>query len=362
LVTMEGEEWKLQRRIITPLFHLNSLKQSFPFLVANCKLFLERLEASNRVLDGMDELNRLTMGALIDKAFGGRMDKEWMFSKWHDLTNEAGSLIMIRVLFGDLLNYLPLPAKLRHYRLCKEIAAKVDEVTKLRRQELASGTEEPSDLIGIMLKANDPSVDQKIADQAMNFMLAGSETSAILFAWIFYWLSKHPDVQEKLYAEVSTVLGDRDPTIDDLNNLQYCKQVSMEALRICVPTYGTDKIAAEDCYLNGQFIPKGTCVFVFHLGIQMHPTFWKNPEQFIPERFDPDKVKEQHSHAFLAFAAGDRNCIGQKFALYESQVVLAMLMQRYTVKLANTKDIAWATTPLLLPMNLRVQFTPRKRS
>ena len=63
-------------------------------------------------------------------------------------------------------------------------------------------------------------------------MFAGHETTSSLLSWVCCFLSQHPDVQEKVYQEVIEVLGDREPTSEDIPKLRYCKAVLEETLRL----------------------------------------------------------------------------------------------------------------------------------
>ena len=65
-----------------------------------------------------------------------------------------------------------------------------------------------------------------------------------------------------------------------------------------------------------------------------HPRFWDDPERFDPERFTPERVRERPRFAYLPFSGGPRLCIGNEFALMEAQLVVAMTVQRYRLRLA----------------------------
>jgi cytochrome P450 len=71
------------------------------------------------------------------------------------------------------------------------------------------------------------------------------------------------------------------------------------------------------------------CPYVTH----RHPEFWAEPERFDPERFTPERVRERPRFAYLPFSGGPRLCIGNEFALMEAQLVVAMMMQRYRLRL-----------------------------
>ena len=68
-------------------------------------------------------------------------------------------------------------------------------------------------------------------------MGAGNETTAVTMAWAWYLLSRHPEVDRKLRAELSEVLGGRVPTFQDLPHLRYTRMILDEALRLYPPAW-----------------------------------------------------------------------------------------------------------------------------
>ena len=52
--------------------------------------------------------------------------------------------------------------------------------------------------------------EEELISNLFVFFFAGQDTSSISLSWIFYFLSQHPDVQEKLRREVEETLEERE--------------------------------------------------------------------------------------------------------------------------------------------------------
>jgi cytochrome P450 len=63
-----------------------------------------------------------------------------------------------------------------------------------------------------------------------------------------------------------------------------------------------------------------------------HPDFWERPDAFEPERFAPERAAGRPHFAYFPFGGGQRQCIGNGFALLEAQLVVATLAQRYRLR------------------------------
>ena len=172
-----------------------------------------------------------------------------------------------------------------------------------------------------------------------NSGLTGDETTSLTLTWAIHMLTQHPEVLEKVRAEVDTVLMGRDPSFADLPALSYTRMVIQEALRLRPAAWWIPRTAVADDMIDGYAIPAGTMVVPLTYGIHHHPDLWAQPERFDPERFAPEQVAQQHKSAWMPFGMGQRQCIGRDFSLMEAQIILAMIVQRYTLAAPSGSEV-----------------------
>ena len=89
---------------------------------------------------------------------------------------------------------------------------------------------------------------------------------------------------------------------------------------------------------GGYVLPKGLSVGLLFYGMHRNPELYPDPDVFKPERFLPEQSAGRHPYAFLPFSAGPRNCIGQKYALFELKVVLSWLLRKFQFSVPNPLD------------------------
>jgi cytochrome P450 len=113
------------------------------------------------------------------------------------------------------------------------------DVMKARLQESKEQLRQRPDMLSkILLSSKDEGkqVDEaEVVDFLKNFMIAGRDTTAELLTWTVYMLSKHPEVEAAVLAEIQTVVGDQPLTMDVIQNLRYLKCVLQEVLRLFPP-------------------------------------------------------------------------------------------------------------------------------
>jgi cytochrome P450 len=156
---------------------------------------------------------------------------------------------------------------------------------------------------------------------------------AAALAWICSLLAQHPDVERALRAELATVLGGRPPTAHDLPALTYTTMVIEEGLRLYPPTWVTARTPLTEDEIGGYPIPARAVLLLSPYVLHRHPAFWADPEQFDPERFTPERSVGRPAFVYFPFGGGPRRCIGQRLAMMEMVLILAMVAQRYQLRL-----------------------------
>lgn len=132
----------------------------------------------------------------------------------------------------------------------------------------------------------------------------------------------------------SLYTGDRDEvTREDIQKLKLLSMFIKESMRMYPVATSVTKVNTKPMVIDGHTIPTGS---LLNLGIyQVHylEEFWPEPDRFNPYRFSPENIDKIHPFAYIPFSAGARNCIGQKFAIQEMQIVLALILKKFRISL-----------------------------
>lgn len=206
----------------------------------------------------------------------------------------------------------------------------------------------------IAVNAKDPtqlSTEHIITHITANVM-AGSDTTAIIFRTIFYYLLRHPWVMEKLVREIdhaneASLLGSIVSYKEAMTHLPYLRAVIKEGMRIhpSVAMMFPRVVPAGGVEICGTYLPANTIVGMNPWVVQHDPKVFPDPYMFIPERWienSQDRLKEMEASMFV-FGAGSRICIGKSIALVEIYKLVPEILRRYTITLAHPeKD--WAVT------------------
>jgi cytochrome P450 len=146
-------------------------------------------------------------------------------------------------------------------------------------------------------------------------------------------LSQAPDVEEKLHAELDSVLGGRAPTLADVPKLVYTRAIFDETLRLYPPVPILPREALRQEFYRNMRIPKGSLIFVVPWLLHRHKKLWDKPDHFIPERFLPQNSGAISKFSYIPFSIGPRICAGMSFGLTEAILCLATLAQKFTLRL-----------------------------
>ena len=178
--------------------------------------------------------------------------------------------------------------------------------------------------------------DENIRYQMVTFLAAGHETTSGLLSFALFQLLTNPATMAAARAEVDRVLGADAPRGEDLADLRFIEQVLMETLRLwpTAPAFGL--AARDDTVLGGRYaITTTDTILVLLPVLHRDPAVWPEPEAFRPERFAPAAIAARPANAWKPFGNGQRGCIGRGFALQEAVLVMAMILQRFDLEMAD---------------------------
>ena len=239
-------------------------------------------------------------------------------------------------------------------RRFQQAVANAEQIVYDLINERRRGRGNPNDLLSLLMAARDEETgeglsDKELRDQAITIIGAGYETTTQALAWTWYLLAKHPEIENKLHAEISDVLGGRTPTFEDLPNLKYTLMVFQEAMRLYPPIWMMSRAAIEADEIGGYRVPANSEILLLPYITHRSPKYWENPEEFNPEHFLPEKVAARPRFAYFPFGAGARQCIGNNFALMEAQLIIATITQKYRLRLTDEQSLKPETSVTLRP-------------
>ena len=336
LLTSEGDTWRRQRRIMAPSFDHRSLMSYAPVMTEAAATLLARWDRlpEGAPLDIAAEMMRLTLKIIARTMFSTDADDIG------PIVEDAVGRYQREVRPGlvDLLNlpdWWPRPGTRRWSQIFDRLDAVIDRL--VRRESAAGG--ESKDLLARLLQARDvetgqPMDPRELRDQVVTIFMAGHETTAQALSWTWYLLSQHPAEEARFHAELESVLGGRAPRFEDLARLRYVRMVLEESMRLYPPAHTMSREALAEDEVEGHRVAKGSVVSIVPWVLHRHRLLWDRPDVFDPERFALERAAERPRFAYIPFGGGPRICIGAGFAMTEALIILAMLGQRYRLRLA----------------------------
>jgi cytochrome P450 len=358
LITSEGEFWLRQRRMMQPAFHRNRVA-NYATTMTDCAQRVLESWRPGQQFDLHDAMTRLTLQIVGKTLFHADVEQQ--------APRVGENLHVLLEYTFDFRRLLITPRWLptRRNRQAKQAVRNLTQIIDAIIEQRRKSNEDAGDLLSLLIHAQDEDgsrmTNQQLRDEALTLFLAGHETTASTLSWTWMLLAQNPRVEEKLHAELDSVLAGRTPTLDDLPQMPYTNQVITESMRLYPPAWAMARLAIEDHELGGYPIPKGTGIAAVTWIVHRDPRWYKNPEEFCPERWAcGELLKEIPRFAYFPFGYGPRQCIGNSFALMEAQLVLATIAQRFRFTLAPDRPIVPLPSITLRPRyGLHVQVHPR---
>jgi cytochrome P450 len=330
LFHVNGDEHRRHRRLLMPAFHKTHIDAYRDDMVRITEGMLERYHAG-ATRDVHADMTELTLRVATKTLFGGEEGERGVrlshkMQRWL-LTMMSPAMIV----HGDL----PGLPYWRFLNLTRDIDRATVEIVRDKRARTRDGAASGgTDMLSTLIAARDEDGSALDEDDLIGhagvIFAAGHETSTNALAWTFLLLSQHPDVAADLSDELDSVLRGAPPTVDDLARLPLLDAVVKESMRVLPPVPLHPRIVAEDSELGGHRLPAGSELFLSIFHMHHDPDVFPEPDAFRPRRWETAKPSV---YEYNPFSAGPRMCIGASFATMEIKIVLATLLQRFSLEM-----------------------------
>ena len=349
LLTSEGDFWRRQRRLAQPAFHRERIHAYGQVMVEYTERMLKTWSDGQR-RDIQADMMRLTLEIVTKTLFGTDLA--------HDSAGVAEAMETLLVSFTDRVNrlirfptWVPIPSNLKFRRAMKVVEKTLNAIIADHRK---AGVDR-GDLLSMLLNAQDTEgdgtgmTDRQLRDETVTLFMAGHETTANTLAWAWLLLSRHPEAESALHAELDSVLEGRPPEVSDLPHLVQTDRVISETLRLMPTVWLLGREAVEPVEIGGYLVPKGVTLWMSQWIIQRDPRWFDQPKSFLPDRWAGDLARTLPRYAYFPFGGGPRICIGNSFAQMEAVLLLATIARRFRVRVPAEAVVTPIPTMTLRP-------------
>ncbi|KAL0124310.1 hypothetical protein PUN28_006273 [Cardiocondyla obscurior] len=362
LFALEPKRWRPLRTKLSPVFTSGKLKEMFS-LISECGDYLvkymEKIADKNEPVECRELTAKYTTDVIGSCAFGiemhalsnedsefRKMGRKIFVSSWKNILR-----LRIRQMFPwlyEVLGHIVSPTDVTKFFI-RVIVETIDyrETNNVIRNDFIDMLRElkkhPDKLGDIEL------TDHLLAAQAFVFFVAGFETSSTTMSNALYELALNQKVQDNLREEIDEayVKYNGDLKYENIKKMNYLDKVFKETLRKYPPVTVLFRESMSSYTFEGTkiSIPKNQKIWIPAYAIQRDPDIYPDPDVFDPERFDEEAVQSRHPMAFLPFGDGPRNCIGARFAVYQTKLGLIKILRNYKIETCEKTVIPYVNDP-----------------
>ena len=363
LFSLHDGRWKEVRNMLSPAFTSSKMKSMF-VLMCNCAkeygdYFASLPVDQSKEFELKDAFSKYTNDVIATCAFGIDVNS---------MKNPKNTFYV----YGRQATNFGISQALRFFAarkfpwLCRLLSIKIlkQEIGDFFRELVAStiklrdenGIVRP-DMIQLMMETRrklgsdkELTIDDMTA-QALIFFFAGFEGTSTLMCFAAYEIGINDQVQKRLQEEIDQVLEDckGQVTYEAINGMKYLEAVILESFRMYPAAIGSDRVCVKPFELPPRVpgakpyvVQRNDVVWIPIYSIQHDPQYYSEPKKFNPDRFYNSK-QLSNSLPFLTFGVGPRMCIGNRFALLETKVLLFYIFAK-----CNLTPCAKSSIPLKL--------------
>jgi len=320
---------------------------------------------TNGVIEIANPMAALTYLVLSDTLFSGEIQREQ-----HSVLKDVATALTY-VGRPDPLDMLKVPGwvprltRLRGLKAVKHLREMIRELTEDRKMRRDAGDILPHDFLSRLLLVGDrntaPFSDRDIEDHVLAFIGAGHETTARALSWLFYLLSNDSKSLTRLEAEVDALEIDTIAPEKWGEYLPFTLACFEETMRLFPPAPFIVREAINEDVNDDITIAAKSVLFLSTWQLHRHKTLWERPDAFIPERFLGAARANIGRFQYLPFGVGERVCIGQRFAIQEAVILIALLVRNYRFDYASD-DVPWPKLRITIQPENGMPMRVTKRS
>ncbi|RFZ62040.1 Bifunctional P-450/NADPH-P450 reductase [Mycobacterium marinum] len=366
--------WRKAHNILMPAFTRAAMESYHPTMTATVRELIETWSthaANGSWIDIPTDANRLTTEIVARAGIGHS------FSKLDNTSNDPFITTVLRELKYANRRTDAIPFYEKFFGQSQRSQHQQDKVwlreqiaTIINDRRNAGPHSGPPDMLDYMLNTDDPDTgerldDANITNQILTLLVAGSETSANAIGFALHYLASNPSIAASVRAEIDQRWPERSfPEIafDDVARLRCLRRIVDETLRLWPVAPGYFRQAKTDTTIgDGAYhFAAGDWVFVLLLAAHRDPATWgPDADQFRPDRFLPENLRQLPPHVYKPFGTGARACIGRQFALHEIMLTLAAVLHQFYLHPEPNYQLKVSETLTLKPDALRLRLTSR---
>ncbi|CAG8480646.1 2870_t:CDS:10 [Paraglomus occultum] len=321
LTTIDRQEHKQRRRLLSPAFSITQLKSIEPHIsntVTDLCAFIEK-SIENAGKDGWTVVDM--MHALRLMAF--------------DVTGHGANAGMADQLIWEMTQQLFSPLPVLSWFVPSLPGPKLRKFLMSLIEEHRQAGEDRVDVLKFLLESKGPLTDEQIVKELVLIFFAGTARTSVTLTITLLLLHLHPEKLAKLLSEIHATFPDPNEPVTHTKckEMQYLNAVISETMRY-YPIVGPGwmpRTFPYDLRVGDVVVPKGTEIISSIYTLQHAEEYWPNPDKFIPERFFAENNPSWD--AFYPFSAGENNCIGKNVAWVTMEVALVTLLRKFELEL-----------------------------
>ncbi|XP_029164213.1 cytochrome P450 4C1-like isoform X2 [Nylanderia fulva] len=351
LLTCPASVWIKNRKILVSGFNSNMLQSFFDIFVEQSVIFtdqLEKIELNGNEIVLAEPILQCTATIACDTVLGVKWDLR------ADIISQVCKEIIrcrkgIRhrlqniFLHPNIIYNLSASGRKQQKGL-NFIRSFVDEMIQQRQCALNKSKTDVKEIIHraicdmLLKKSNKESfTHDDIHDNVLTMLVAASDTIAITINFATFMLANFPEIQEKAYQELLGIYGLESPKFasikyEDLQYMDYLDRVIKETMRLFPAVPLIARQLTEDLRLGEFILPKDADIIIALGKVLRNKKYWPNPLMFDPDRFLPERLGNTYWDYYIAFSNGPRSCIGMKYTMISTKVILATLIRTFVFK------------------------------